>query len=347
MQVTSSYREGTAEAFPERTGTSADGERDLTCSYPSVTVVICAYSTFRWSQIVSAVESVRRQTVRPTQCVLVIDHNPELLERAKRLFTDVIVIPNAEGRGLSGGRNSGVRAAASEVVAFLDDDAEADETWLARLLEPYSDAAVIGTGGSALARWPQSRPSWFPAEFDWVVGCSYRGLPEQVTPVRNPIGANMSFRSEAFGLGGGFDQGIGRLGKLPLGCEETVFSIRVRHRAPQHKVVYVPDARVWHAVSPDRITIGYFVRRCVAEGISKAAVASYVGQTKALESERQYVVRTLSSGFLKGMMPRGGSDASPARSLMIVVGLAATSVGYALGRMQLQRLAGALIGRGQ
>ena len=33
------------------------------------------------------------------------------------------------------------------------------------------------------------------AEFDWVVGCSYRGLPETVSVVRNPIGAKMSLRT--------------------------------------------------------------------------------------------------------------------------------------------------------
>ena len=32
-------------------------------------------------------------------------------------------------------------------------------------------------------------------EFYWIVECGYRGLPESVGPVRNPIGANMSMRT--------------------------------------------------------------------------------------------------------------------------------------------------------
>jgi len=36
-------------------------------------------------------------------------------------------------------------------------------------------------------------PIWFPEELDWIVGCSYEGLPKRRTYVRNPIGCNMSF----------------------------------------------------------------------------------------------------------------------------------------------------------
>ena len=43
--------------------------------------------------------------------------------------------------------------------------------------------------------WPELAPRWLPEEFYWVVGCSYRGLPESVGPVRNPIGASMSMRT--------------------------------------------------------------------------------------------------------------------------------------------------------
>lgn len=316
-------------------------------SLPSATVVICAYTEKRWDQIVAAVESVRRQTVPAAQCVLVVDHNSELLDRARRAFSDIDVVANAEDRGLSGGRNTGVDSAESDVVVFLDDDAEADAHWLERLLAPYAASSVIGTGGAAVPRWPASstRPWWFPPEFDWVVGCSYRGLPEREEEVRNPIGANMSFRGDAFRLAGRFDSGIGRLGTLPLGCEETVFSIRLHRAAPDGSVVYVPDAVVFHNVSSDRTTIGYFLRRCLAEGLSKALVAGHVGQTHALASERRYTSRVLPSGFAQGFVPGQPGEHSPAKSGMIAVGLLVTVLGYLLGRLGFGTLAGGLIGR--
>lgn len=311
---------------------------------PIASVIICAYTERRWDQIVAALDSVRAQTRGATHCVLVVDHNDTLLERARQAFPDVQVVANEEDRGLSGGRNSGVRAATGDILVFLDDDAWAEPDWLERLLAPYEDPAVIGTGGAAVPDWPDDRPGWFPPEFDWVVGCSYTGLPEQPASVRNPIGANMSFRREAFPLAGGFDSSVGRLGTLPLGCEETVFSIRVRQRRPDATVIYVPDAVVHHTVTDDRTTVKYFLRRCVAEGLSKATVTSHVGGDQGLASERRYVTRVLPLGFLRGLLP-GRHDETPVRSLMIAAGLSATTLGYLLGRLRWTGVAGRLLGQ--
>ena len=52
-----------------------------------------------------------------------IDYQPELEEECRRRWPEVRVIANAAERGSCGGRNTGVAAAAGEVVAFLDDDA--------------------------------------------------------------------------------------------------------------------------------------------------------------------------------------------------------------------------------
>ena len=241
----------------------------------SVTVVICAYTERRWQSLLRAVNSLRGQRRLPEQCVVVIDHNEQLLRRARLSLPDDIEVLANEGRqGLSGARNTGVRAARGDVVAFLDDDAEADPGWLEELLGQYDDPTVVGAGGRASAVWPGKRPRWFPTEFDWVVGCSYTGLPETVAPVRNLIGAAMSFRRYLFDEIGTFDTEMGRLGVLPLGCEETEFAIRVRLNVAGAEILHVPSAIVLHHVEPERVRIRYFLHRCYAEGLSKAAVAA-------------------------------------------------------------------------
>jgi GT2 family glycosyltransferase len=300
----------------------------------TVTVVVCAYTERRWESLLRAVESLRAQRRLPEQCVVVIDHNDRLLRRAHfSLPNDVEVVASDERQGLSGARNTGVRAATGDVVAFLDDDAEADPGWLEALLAQYEHPSVAGAGGRALAVWPDKRPTWFPAEFDWVVGCSYTGLPETVAPVRNLIGAAMSFRRSLFERLGAFDTEMGRLGVLPLGCEETEFAIRVRENIKGVELLHVPEAVVHHHVERERVRIGYFLRRCYSEGISKAAVARRAGAGPALSTERSYVLSTLPRGVLSGLRDGVRGDTGGfARSAMIVIGLATTTAGYLVGQ---------------
>ena len=300
---------------------------------PRVSVVICAYTDQRWDALVDAVASAREQDPAPHEVLVVIDHNLDLLSRAIRDLPDARVVANEEGRGLSGARNTGVRHASGEIVAFLDDDACARPGWLRALTRAFEDPTVIGAGGVALPMWESCPPFWIPPEFLWVVGCSYRGLPQTLAEIRNPIGANMAFRRTVLGRVGGFKDGIGRVGRTPLGCEETELSIRAR-AATGGRIVQMPDAKVEHRVGADRTRWRYFRRRCWAEGLSKAVVSRSVGSNAALERERAYVMRTLPTGVWRGLADACRGDRSGvARSGAIVTGLAITTAGYLRGRL--------------
>jgi GT2 family glycosyltransferase len=298
----------------------------------SASVVICAYTLRRWDDLTAAVASVRAQTVPASDTIVVIDHNEELLERALSGFPDVLVVPNAGKPGLSGARNTGVERATGDVVVFLDDDARAEPNWLERMLAHYADPAVQGVGGAALPRWhdqgPRSgRPAWFPPEFDWIIGCSYVGLPTSVAPVRNPIGAGMSFRRSAFATVGGFSDGLGRVGSTPLGCEETEFGIRLRRDVADAVILYEPAAVVLHGVTPERTTWQYYRRRCFSEGISKAVVARSVGQESALEAEKAYVRHVLPRAVRRDLR----SPRTWRRAGMVLLGVMFTVAGYGRG----------------
>jgi GT2 family glycosyltransferase len=216
----------------------------------------------------------------------VVDHNEPLFERASISFPDVRVLRNLGERGLSDGRNTGVDAARGEIVAFMDDDAVATSTWLRELAKHYDRPAVLGVGGYVNPLWPMERPTWFPEEFDWIVGCSYRGLPTLVSTVRNLLGCNMSFRRSAFEAAGGFDNRIGRVGKRPVGCEETEFCIRLTRTVPGSELVYDPSARVDHRISAARTRWRYFIARSYSEGLSKSVVSRLAGSQVGLQSER-------------------------------------------------------------
>ncbi len=292
-----------------------------------VSVVVCTYSEARWSDLVAAVESVRRQDPPPVELIVVVDHNESLLERCAHEFPDARVVASTGGQGLSGARNTGIAAAHGEIVAFLDDDARADDGWLAAMVEAYEDPLVLGVGGDIQPLWPTARPAWWPTAFDWVVGCSYDGTSRGVREIRNPIGANMSFRRAVFDLVGGFREDLGRGEGQAAGCEETELSIRARQAAPQGQILQVPAARVAHRVSRDRATLRYFLRRCYAEGRSKAGVSRNVGARDALSSERAYVVRTLPASIARQACA-GAAGAAVRAAVAAMLGVAAAATGF-------------------
>ena len=296
-------------------------------------VVVCVYTEKRLPQIRAALDSIARQTMPPWQVIVVADHNPALCDRLAAEYADHEVIPNKFDKGLSGARNTGIEYAAGDVVVFLDDDARAQPQWLETLLASYDDESILGVGGVVLADWsPPGRPAWLPEEFLWVVGCSYRGQPEAKAEIRNPIGANMSFRRSAFDRAGLFNSSVGRTftSSRPFGCEETEFSIRLRKQLPGARIMYEPHAVVHHHIDQSRTTWRYFLGRCRAEGCSKARVSRLSGASAALSSERSYITHTITQAMrreLGGVFRTGGKD-SAMRLAALFLGISSAAVGY-------------------
>jgi O-antigen biosynthesis protein len=307
------------------------GENPLT---GDVSVVVCAYTLDRWPTTTAALRSALVQVPPAHEVILVVDHNPALYDRARREISGVEVVESTGARGLSGARNTGLDLATGDLVIFLDDDAEADPGWLASLVAPYTDEHVVGTGGRVLAVWERGRPRWMPEEFDWVVGCSYRGLPTVEAPVRNPIGCSMSFRRDAAREAGGFRTEIGRVGTLLTGGEETDLAIRIRRLQPGSQILYEPAATVRHHLPASRARWAYFRSRCYHEGRSKAILARLEGTARGLSSERSYATRVLPAGVLRGLgeLLRGDWGGAQ-RAAAIVAGLTITTIGYISGRL--------------
>lgn len=303
----------------------------------NISVIICAYTEKRWNQLLAAVESAQRQTSPAMEIIVVVDHNPALMERARSSFSNIVLLENREARGLAGARNTGIAAAQGDIIAFLDDDAVAQPNWLQMLSEGYREQSVAGVGGVLEPLWPNGRPAWFPDEFDWVVGCTYRGLPEEAAPIRNLIGANMSFRREVF-KEVKFYSGIGHTGSRPFGGSDPDFCIRVTQRWPEKIFLYEPKAHVYHHVDEKRTHWSYFCLRCYNEGLSKALLTRRVGAQKGLSSERKYTLQTLPKGALQGLKDTLRGDISGlGRTAAIVTGLFVTTAGYVVGLM-MQRL---------
>ena len=299
-----------------------------------VSVVVSTYSKARLSYLLDCIESLRKQSFKPVEVILVLDPVPDLVEFYKSRLSDDVKIVVSENCGLSNARNAGVKSARGEIIAFIDDDAVADERWLKNLVKNYDDSWAVGVGGLIKPIWENNRAAWFPEELDWVVGCSYKGLPESKSYVRNPIGCNMSFRKEIFEKVGYFRTDIGRLGKKPVAGEEAEFSLRILEKIPRAKIVYDPWAIVYHKVPKSRTNLGYLLKRSFYEGLSKGLISnSKSNPLKALSTEDRYL-RYLLKVAIPSRLMRIYKLRSASQLLALLTSTFLVLMGYLVSRLK-------------
>lgn len=299
----------------------------LTCS-----VIVCAFTAERLDDLTRCLDAVGRQRRPADELIVVIDHNPELLAQLVALRSDraLKVVPSTGQPGLSGARNTGVSLAKHDVVVFLDDDAVPEETWLAELLRPFLDSEVVAVGGRIDPTWPTERPWWFPHHLDWTVGCSIPSMPADGGPIRNVFGASAAFRREALHVVGGFNPLLGRVGRNGAGCEETDVCIRLRQHDAGALILYAPRSVVRHRVTDDRATVRHVLRRCVAEGRSKAMLSKRVGG-EATRAERKYAL-TAARQLLSDMLGGFRDPRRFGRAAVLICGWGCATAGYARER---------------
>ena len=251
-----------------------------------VSVIVSTYTKDRWKDVLRCIESLKNQTIKPYEIILVLDPIDDLVNFYRDKLSNDIKIVKSDGFGLSKARNKGVLEAKGDIIAFIDDDAWADKFWLERMVKNYSDREVYGVGGRIIPVFEDRRPKWLPQELDWIVGCSYKGMPEVKSEIRNPIGANMSFRREAFEIAGLFKEEVGRYGKKLLSGEEAEFAMRLKKITPNVKIIYDPSAVVYHRVPKSRTKLRYALKRAFYEGYSKALLS----REHDLEMESKYLI---------------------------------------------------------
>jgi cellulose synthase/poly-beta-1,6-N-acetylglucosamine synthase-like glycosyltransferase len=168
--------------------------------------------------------------------------------------------------GLSRARNAGLAASWTELVAFVDDDADVATDWARRIAAPFADPAVGCVGGACVARFLGPRPRWLSERLLQYAGITrFDEARESRSSSEYPFGANVAFRRKALA---GFSERLGRTGSSLLSGEEAAAIDRLREEG--WRVRLEPAAVVRHAVSPERLRSGYYWRRLWWQGRSRA-----------------------------------------------------------------------------
>lgn len=264
----------------------------MTSDIKSISVIICAYTYKRWEALGDSIRSALSQEPPVQEVVLVVDHNPGLEAEARDAFPEVVVVANVGKQGLSEARNTGLEVARGDVIVFLDDDAAAEPGCVAAMVRHLVRPGAGGVSARVVPKWAGEKPQWFPESFLWVVGCSHMG--DSPVEVRNLLGAGMGLPRFIFDTVGGFDSELGRTrSRLPMGGEETDLCLRASAAMDGLSFFYEPGAVVHHRVDPERVTWRYFAKRCLAEGLSKARLASRLQGDSKLGVEQSYALKVL------------------------------------------------------
>ena len=261
-QCQRSHRPLASQSRAEQEG----GASDVKSFKISVVVTACGDS----GPLRELLGRVRRQAgPLDAELVLAINRPAEDFETASldtlAELTDRIVHEPEPGK--SNALNTAIPACRGELVAFTDDDASPDDGWLEQITAPLrQDSGLAGTGGPVLPIFPTGGPpAWYrqilarsrtnflgPYHFLGNEARDYR-IPSGLDPL--PLGANACYRRENL-LEHPFLPELGpNYTTQTRGGEDTLLALELLMAG--RRLRYVPTARVYHPVSPERMTVEY------------------------------------------------------------------------------------------
>ena len=224
--------------------------------------------------------------------------------------------------GLSVARNTGLAAAQSPFVAYVDDDAFAEPQWAEAVLTAFDshDSGLAVVAGRVYPEWEIAPPVQMTPYLEALYTVHDRGEePRLMKSSEYFVGANMAFRRTVLQELGGFEARLGRIGSSLLSNEET--HLRDRLAALGYQCAYAPRAVVHHHIGKDRLTLAYIRKRLLAQGESDvigAALKSGPG-TLATKLYRCFLdAARIVKHSAMSWIPRERRDAEYSRQLAVV-----------------------------
>jgi glycosyltransferase involved in cell wall biosynthesis len=202
---------------------------------PTITAIVCAHNE---AHTVSAcLHSLLAQTRPPDDIILVDNASTDGTGALARRVPGVRVIDEPR-KGLVVARESGRRAAGTDLLAYLDADCRAPLEWLARIERRFAGRPGVAavTGPYRFYDWNRVGPALVRA-YDWVVAPPTHALVHYGLGLGAVLyGGNFAVRREALARIGGFDQTIEFHG------EDTNLGRRL---TPIGSVVLAGDCWLW------------------------------------------------------------------------------------------------------
>ena len=235
-----------------------------------VTVVVCTYN--RAEILKHCLHSlVEQDAAKNLFEVIVVDNNSndntaEVSQRFVENNSNFRVIYEKE-QGLSYARNRGFKAARTNHVAYLDDDARALRNYINRMIWVIDNFDFDAFGGRYVPWYLFPRPKWFLDKY----GSNGYKLEKIGILEDNFIDGGVSFfKKKALESLGGFSTDLGmKGGKIAYG-EET--NLQIKMRKSGLKIGFDPDLVVEHLVDNYKYNFCWFMKSAYANGRDSWAI---------------------------------------------------------------------------
>jgi GT2 family glycosyltransferase len=218
---------------------------------PRVSVVVCTYNGA--ATLADCLDGLQNLDYPDYEVIVVSDGSTDAVPQIASEY-DVRLV-ETENRGLSSARNTGLRAATGEIVAYTDDDARPDVDWLKYLAHTFTTTDYAAVGG----------PNPVPPHARGVEQCvsNAPGGPTHVLltdrDAEHIPGCNMAFRKSALESVGGFDP------QFRIAGDDVDICWQLLDRG--FKLGFNPGAVVWHR---RRSTVGSYFRQQRGYGRAEA-----------------------------------------------------------------------------
>ncbi|HMP87837.1 MAG TPA: glycosyltransferase [Lacibacter sp.] len=243
-----------------------------------VSIIICTYN--RDALLLENLKSLLKQTAAPHLYEIIVVDNAGSSATARLVASMAAGAPFHRLRyykeyrnGSCIARNRGLREVNSAWTCFMDDDALADSCYVEELLaaiEKYPDAT--GFGGKILPRYLTTPPLWmnrfvqtaFVSQLD-------NGNAEGLFDGKRkwyPFGCNMVYTTSFLRDTGGFDEDLGRKGRVGLTGDDNMIYLKAKRAG--RKVYYLPRLVVYHLIEPLRLEKPYLRQISYAIGKSES-----------------------------------------------------------------------------
>ena len=186
-------------------------------------------------------------------------------------------------QGLSYARNRGIKEANGNILIYVDDDAVVNKGYLSAYYELFAnDQQLYAAGGPIIPIYEAPLPKWFSYYTRILItGYLYQGNKARKFKKGYPGGGNAAYRKEVFKTVGYFNVDLGRKGDNLMGAEEK--DIFDKMNTQEMKILYTPDAILYHIIPDKKLTKEYFNRLTLSIGQSERKRTLQISKTKFLK----------------------------------------------------------------